>query len=121
MFPDFASAPACVSCHNQHIQSQKKDWELNDVMGATTWTYPKDSLTTDEVIEIVKVFRESAEKTYEDYLKEVQNFKRTEIPLIGEKWPEDGYFLPTKEIWSQQMNQLTAPYFVQSLMAYNEK
>src|SRR5262249_3886630 len=33
MFPDYASAPECVDCHNRHAQSPKKDWKLNDMMG----------------------------------------------------------------------------------------
>lgn len=37
MYPDFASAAPCVSCHNDHPDSPKTDWKLNDVMGATTW------------------------------------------------------------------------------------
>lgn len=31
---DYAIAPSCVSCHNQHPQSAKKDWKQGDLMGA---------------------------------------------------------------------------------------
>ena len=41
MFPDEALTEACVSCHNEHEDSPKKDWKLHDVMGATTWAYPE--------------------------------------------------------------------------------
>ena len=37
MFPDVASAKPCVGCHNDHSKTPKKDWVLNDIMGATTW------------------------------------------------------------------------------------
>ena len=37
MFPDFASAMACVTCHNEHPDSPKTNWVKDEVMGATTW------------------------------------------------------------------------------------
>jgi hypothetical protein len=33
VYADVAVAPACVSCHNGHVDSPRKDFELNDVMG----------------------------------------------------------------------------------------
>jgi len=50
MFPDFAGAAPCVSCHNDHPNTSKADWSLGDIMGATTWTYPNDSLTMSETL-----------------------------------------------------------------------
>lgn len=40
VYPDFAVTPACVSCHNQHSKSPKRDFKLNDVMGAIVLTFP---------------------------------------------------------------------------------
>ncbi len=34
VYADKAISPACVSCHNDHPKSPKKDWKLHDVMGA---------------------------------------------------------------------------------------
>ncbi len=34
IYADKAISPACVSCHNEHPKSPKKDWKLHDVMGA---------------------------------------------------------------------------------------
>ena len=31
---DIAGAPLCISCHNEHADSPKKDFQLNDLMGA---------------------------------------------------------------------------------------
>lgn len=42
VYPDFAMSPACVSCHNLHPQSPKKDFKLNDVMGGIVMTFPID-------------------------------------------------------------------------------
>jgi uncharacterized protein DUF3365 len=40
VYPDFAVSPACVSCHNAHPKSPKRDFKLNDVMGGIVMTLP---------------------------------------------------------------------------------
>jgi len=40
VYPDFAVSPACVSCHNAHPNSPKRDFKLNDVMGGIVMTLP---------------------------------------------------------------------------------
>jgi len=40
IYPDFAVAPTCVSCHNNHSNSPKRDFKLNDVMGGIVLTFP---------------------------------------------------------------------------------
>src|SRR5262245_18378791 len=50
VFADPAVAPGCVSCHYEHPESAKTDWKLNDIMGATTWSYPKGEVTLDELM-----------------------------------------------------------------------
>ncbi len=40
MAADFASAQACVTCHNAHPDSPKDDYELGDMMGALVVTIP---------------------------------------------------------------------------------
>lgn len=37
---DFASAQACVTCHNAHPDSPKQDYQLGDMMGALVVTVP---------------------------------------------------------------------------------
>ncbi len=39
-YADVASSPSCVSCHNEHPQSPKTDFKLNDVMGAVIVRIP---------------------------------------------------------------------------------
>lgn len=34
VYPDLAVAQACIGCHNAHPDSPKRDFKLNDVMGA---------------------------------------------------------------------------------------
>lgn len=40
VYPDIAIADACVTCHNEHKDSPKTDFELNDVMGGVVIRIP---------------------------------------------------------------------------------
>lgn len=40
IYPDFAVTNACVTCHNAHPKSPKRDFELYDVMGGMVVTFP---------------------------------------------------------------------------------
>lgn len=40
IYPDRAISAACVSCHNQHPLSPKRDFKLNDIVGAIAITIP---------------------------------------------------------------------------------
>jgi len=40
VYPDRAVSQACVQCHNAHLNSPKKDYQLNDVMGGIVITLP---------------------------------------------------------------------------------
>lgn len=40
VYADVAVAPVCVSCHNEHKDSPKTDFELGDVMGAVVIRVP---------------------------------------------------------------------------------
>lgn len=40
IYADRAVSQACVNCHNTHINSPKKDYQLNDVMGGIIITIP---------------------------------------------------------------------------------
>lgn len=40
VYADKAVAQACVTCHNTHSNSPKKDYRLNDVMGGVIITIP---------------------------------------------------------------------------------
>lgn len=108
MFADLASADACVSCHNNHKQTTKKDWKLGDVMGATTWQYPSDSLSYKGAIAILNAYSKGTIDTYKEYLAEVATFKESEKPEIGTKWPSQGKYLPTPEVFLDSVKKLTA-------------
>lgn len=40
VYADIASAQACVDCHNQTVESKKRDFRLNDVMGGLVISVP---------------------------------------------------------------------------------
>jgi len=42
VYADVAVAPVCVSCHNEHKDSPKTDFELGDVMGGVVIRIPMD-------------------------------------------------------------------------------
>jgi len=103
MFPDFASAQGCVTCHNEHPTSPKLDWKLQDIMGATTWTYPKSSVSPDELAEMLQALRSSVREAYSTYIEKTSRFKNP--PSIGNKWPRDGYSLPTPDEFIAELDR----------------
>ena len=92
MFADMAISPVCVDCHNDHKDSAKKDWKLNEMMGATTWMYPKQAMTLKEAMALLNLLRNSIKTAYSRYVNKAATFKTP--PDIGKKWPEQGYYLP---------------------------
>jgi adenylate cyclase len=108
MFADLASAETCVSCHNNHKQTTKNDWKLGDVMGTTTWQYPSDSLSYKGAIAVLNAYSKGTVDTYKEYLAEVATFTESEKPEIGNKWPSQGKYLPTAEVFIDSIRKLTA-------------
>lgn len=108
MFADLASAGACVSCHNDHPQTTKSDWKLGDVMGATTWQYPKDSLSYKETVAVLSAYAKGTVDIYVEYLDEIEAFKESDKPEIGDKWPAEGNYLPTAEVFLDSVKKLSS-------------
>jgi len=119
MFADMASAAACVSCHNDHKQTAKSDWVLGDVMGATTWQYPKDSLTYKATVDVLNAYTKGTVDIYMAYLDEISKFKESEKPEIGDKWPAEGKYLPTPEVFLDSVRKLTSYETMKKLVASN--
>ena len=40
VYPDLAVVQACVTCHNNHHKSQKRDFKLGDIMGGIVISFP---------------------------------------------------------------------------------
>ena len=114
MFPDLAVAQACVDCHNQHEQSAKHDWQLDDVMGATTWTYPNGAVSLQEVLSVLAALRNGFRDAYDAYLVKARSFKNP--PEIGDQWPANGYYLPTTVSFMQEVERRTSGPTLQRLL-----
>jgi hypothetical protein len=115
IFPDRAVAPGCVNCHNGHPNSPKTDWQLNDIMGATTWSYPKERVSLEELVQIVGALRASFGAAYDAYLAKVATFANP--PEIGDKWPAEGYFIPSKRAFLAEFERRASPNTVERLLA----
>lgn len=116
MFPDIASVKTCVSCHNEHADSPKKDWKIGDIMGATTWTYPADSVSAEKILEMIAVYRKGVDHTYKSYLQEVDGFNKAKKPVIGKNWPSQGYFLPAPEAFMDSASAVMSPKTLNKLL-----
>jgi hypothetical protein len=115
MFPDLAVAPACVSCHNEHPDTPKKNWKLDDLMGATTWTYPKATLSLGEALQVIAALRRGFSAAYEGYVEKAKTFKNP--PSIGDQWPTNGYFLPTPQVFMREAERRTSAGSMRRLLA----
>jgi len=119
MFADVAVAEPCVACHNAHEQSPKQDWQLNDIMGATTWLYPAQRVDNAEMVTMLTALRHSFRDAYAAYLDKAATFAQP--PTIGEKWPRDGYYLPTVDTFMGAINQRTAPATLAAILIATEQ
>lgn len=117
-FPDIAVTAACVQCHNEHEQSSKHDWKLNDVMGATTWSYPSASVNLDEAIQILTALRKGFNDAYSAYLIKTASFAKR--PEIGERWPRDGYYLPSAEVFMEKVFELASAHTLDAIISAAE-
>jgi adenylate cyclase len=107
MFADMVVVPGCANCHNEHPKSAKTDWKMNDIMGATTWSYPKDKVMLEETLQIIAILRESFGTAYDAYLAKVATFEKR--PEIGERWPRDGFYLPTRQVFLSEFERRASP------------
>jgi hypothetical protein len=114
MFPDEAVTEACVTCHNDHEDSPRNDWKLHDVMGATTWAYPEGRLTAEQMIDVLAALRTSIRGAYQTYLDKAATFSRP--PEIGARWPRDGYYLPSADVFMSALGESTAAASLDALL-----
>lgn len=103
MSPDVAVVKACVSCHNNHSESVKKDWKINDVMGATTWLYPEEKISLGDALILFSELRNGFKFSYQYFLDEVKQMPKSYV--IGNKWPSQGDFVPSKEVFMKELSK----------------
>ena len=74
-------------------------------MGATTWSFPRDKLSTDEVIAILAAYRASALDAYDAYLRKTASFDPAARPRLGTQWPADGLFVPDAKTFREKVEE----------------
>ena len=115
MFADIASVQPCVTCHNEHKDTPKDDWRLNDVMGATTWSYPTATLPQSEYLEVVEATFAAIADAYQTYLDHSAGFAAP--PEIGAAWPAKGSrVLPDRATFMAEVRAVTAPTVIEHVM-----
>lgn len=102
MSPDIAVVKACVTCHNEHNETPKKNWKINDVMGATTWLYPEKSISVSEALILLAELRNGFRFSYQSFLNEIKHMPTSYS--IGNKWPGDGNFVPSSNAFMQEFS-----------------
>ena len=119
MFPDMASAQPCVTCHNEHEDSPKTDWQLGDVMGATTWAYPDAVLGADDYLATTEATFEAIAEAYGQYLDKVGGFGTS--VAIGESWPDEGALaLPSIDVFVAEVRAAASASIVDELILLSD-
>lgn len=119
MFADLAVAPGCVTCHNEHPRSPKSDWKLGDMMGATTWSYSKDKVTLEEMMQVISAYRGGVVDAYEAYLAKAAKFSKP--PEVGNRWPKDGYYLPSKDVFVAEFERRASGNTINLMLQANRQ
>ena len=121
MFSDIAVDETCVSCHNNDPEAPKTDWKVGDIMGATTWSYPKGEVSFTETLTLVNALRQSYRATYEEYVVKASIFANP--PAVGDRWPADGHFLPSADAFMQEAERRASPATLHALLklGYDEE
>lgn len=117
MFPDRASAQACVTCHNEHPHAPKRDWVLNEPMGATTWSYAGRQVPSETMLRMIAHLRGSAVDAYGAYLQKVAKFEGAARPAVGDKWPREGFYLPDLETFRKAVENANSARTLNGLLA----
>lgn len=115
MAPDVAMVKGCVTCHNEHDETPKDDWKLNDVMGAATWTYPRAEVGYKETIDMLAALRKGFRDAYTAFLEEARSM--SEPPMIGDKWPQQGRFLPKADVFMAEVERRSSANVLTKLMS----
>jgi len=95
LYPDIAITDSCVSCHNNHPDSPKKDFKLGDVMGGIAINLPlgrggsksdltKRLLAPEVVADYIHSVLESDRTVYSKYI--VDRLQNNKIAYASEFW-----------------------------------
>ena len=72
----------------------------------------------DEYLTIITTVRQGFRDGYLAYLAEAATFD--EPPEIGTRWPADGYFLPSEEVFFAEFERRAAPGTVATMLSLGQ-
>jgi len=87
VYPDKAVSKSCVSCHNGHPKSPKKDFKLGDVMGGISITIPlgqEGFIPARQVADYIHAVLESDRMIYAEFV--VNRLQNNNIIKASEHW-----------------------------------
>jgi len=116
MSADIAVVKACVTCHNEHPETPKADWKMNDIMGATTWLYPRKAMSVNDALLLLSELRNGFKYSYQLFLNEVK--KMPKPYSIGNKWPDEGDFVPKTDTFMEKFSALASHSTMEKLLAH---
>ncbi|MDH5219274.1 MAG: DUF3365 domain-containing protein [Gammaproteobacteria bacterium] len=119
MVPDIAVAKPCVQCHNEHKDSPKTDWKEGDIMGATTWSFPREFLSYTELFDLLTALNDGVRSAYKNVIDEFSQLPNA--PAFGKLWPREGYVIPTVDEFMQQVSALNAVPTLQAMTLLHKK
>jgi hypothetical protein len=73
-------------------------------------------VTVEELMTIITALRQGFREAYSAYLAKAETFSRR--PEIGKKWPRDGYYLPTVEVFMAEAMRRASPKTLAALFSF---
>jgi hypothetical protein len=103
LYPDVAKLESCVSCHNEHPKSLKKDWKKGDVMGGVLVKLPLSnapllekgmameedlmSVSPQVVADYINTILRSNRSVYSKHV--VKRLKKAKVITASENWSDE--------------------------------
>lgn len=113
MSEDMATVEACVRCHNDHAQSPKTDWRIDDVMGATTWTYPDEFISMEQSHRVLLALQVAFIDAYRTFLAAAADHPQP--PRMVDDWPAQGAAVPSLQAFKSELSRRIAPPTLRAL------
>ncbi|HYJ08816.1 MAG TPA: hypothetical protein VEX18_07395, partial [Polyangiaceae bacterium] len=66
-------------------------------------------------LRVLAALRGSIHEAYAGYVEKSKTFRAP--PEIGERWPADGYFLPSPEVFARAAESVSSPETLKQLLA----
>jgi hypothetical protein len=75
-------------------------------------------VTLEEFLRAVAALHAGFRDAYEAYIEEIGRF--AEPPVVGDRWPRDGYYVPSVDVFMAEAYRRTAPKTLAVIAALTE-